>query len=400
VKGVVATQTGELGRDSLLAAHTHLAPIVNQPLVSYVVGSMSSASISEVALVGDAEDRESTWSAVSQRACEPLDLTYLEASTRAESGALLDAQSFVGDAAFAFCSGDTLITGPLGAVAAEFSRTRLDAMVLLSQRGGSPELTDRRLRRVLDAGAAGATAGAFFLRPRIFEAAFAARERTGGRADMADVLQELLAMGGTVGTGSIAGAWRYSGLPRDLLAANRAALDDLDPGPPAIHGDDLDIEGRVVIDPTARVRSSVLRGPLVIGPDAVVTDAYIGPYTCVGRAVDLTCCEIEQSVVLDGSSIANVGTRIHGSVIGPRARVTRTFVRAPAGSHPARRAGHQHPCERLSRSVRRGRWRAPSPPGRAGRRLIHALLDPLAPPRSDKCPDHDGTRNDQPPYES
>jgi glucose-1-phosphate thymidylyltransferase len=120
--------------------------------------------------------------------------------------------------------------------------------------------------------------------------------------------------------------WRaYRGEAADLLELNRIVLDGVAGQPRRVPDDGNHIEGRVWIDPSATVRSSVLVGPIVIGADAHITDAYIGPYTSVGAGAWIEGAEIERSIVSTGASVTHVGARITASVIGRNARVFREF---------------------------------------------------------------------------
>jgi glucose-1-phosphate thymidylyltransferase len=59
-----------------------------------------------------------------------------------------------------------------------------------------------------------------------------------------------------------------------------------------------------------------LRGPLIIGANARIFDAYVGPFTAIADGVELSHCEIEHSIVLERSRIHNVPRRIESSLIG------------------------------------------------------------------------------------
>ena len=78
------------------------------------------------------------------------------------------------------------------------------------------------------------------------------------------------------------GWWKDTGQVQDMLEANRLILDDLEP---RIDGElvDSQVEGRVVIEEGARLERARVRGPAVIGAGSRVVDAYIGPYTAIGR---------------------------------------------------------------------------------------------------------------------
>ena len=84
-------------------------------------------------------------------------------------------------------------------------------------------------------------------------------------------------------------------------------------------------EGEVLIDPSARIESSTVRGPAVIGPAVRLESAYIGPFTSVGPNVLIEGAEVENSIILAGTSVTHLSTRLEGSVIGPGARVFKDF---------------------------------------------------------------------------
>ena len=113
--------------------------------------------------------------------------------------------------------------------------------------------------------------------------------------------------------------------PVDLLELNRIALDHLDEKVQRPNNTGNHFEGRVWIDERASVRASVIVGPAVIGPNATVADAYIGPYTSVGAGARIEGAEIERSIISPGASIMHIGERLAASVVGRDARVFRDF---------------------------------------------------------------------------
>ena len=72
----------------------------------------------------------------------------------------------------------------------------------------------------------------------------------------------------------------------------------------------------MVIGAGAKLERSVVRGPAVIGPGAHVEDAYIGPYTSIGDDVHVRRSEVEHSIVLSGSVVEDLGTRMEASLLG------------------------------------------------------------------------------------
>jgi glucose-1-phosphate thymidylyltransferase len=131
--------------------------------------------------------------------------------------------------------------------------------------------------------------------------------------------------GGRVGTCCVTDWWRFSGGTEALLEGNRFALEGRRADYDRSQLIDSKIQGAVVVHPEARIKSSVVRGPAIIGARARLRDAYVGPYTSIGDDVTIEGAEIEHSVVLPGASITHLGGRLEASVIGPRSRVFRDF---------------------------------------------------------------------------
>jgi glucose-1-phosphate thymidylyltransferase len=157
-------------------------------------------------------------------------------------------------------------------------------------------------------------------------------ERTGSdpscgsdELEVAAVADRIAAAGGQLRI-RVLDSWRvYRGRPNELLELNRLVLDRLTGDPSRRGRDGNRIEGRVQIHPDASVRDSVIAGPVVIAAHAQVADAYIGPYTAIGKGATVEGAEVERSIIADGASVVHVGTRITASVVGPGARVYRDF---------------------------------------------------------------------------
>jgi glucose-1-phosphate thymidylyltransferase len=132
-------------------------------------------------------------------------------------------------------------------------------------------------------------------------------------------------MGGQVRALYVEEWWRHEPTLEALLEGNCFALDDLQPDHDGASIVNSCLQGAVVAHPTARLESSTVRGPAIIGEHAYLRDAYVGPYTSIGAGVDIEGSEIEHSVILPEASISHVGGRLEASVVGSRARIFRDF---------------------------------------------------------------------------
>jgi glucose-1-phosphate thymidylyltransferase len=74
----------------------------------------------------------------------------------------------------------------------------------------------------------------------------------------------------------------------------------------------------------------VIRGPVVIGANARIVHAYVGPFTSIGPAAEIRDSEIEHSIVLEGSLISDLDHRVGDSLIGRNAKIYRVPVKPTA----------------------------------------------------------------------
>jgi glucose-1-phosphate thymidylyltransferase len=142
---------------------------------------------------------------------------------------------------------------------------------------------------------------------------------------VADPIAYVREQGGQARVQEVDGCLPCHGDQNTLFEANRRMLEDIvtDFDPDCVVASEL--QGAVIVHPTARVESSLVRGPAIIGPRTRLKDAYVGPYTSVGADVVIEGSEIEHSIVFSCAELRFVGTRLETSIIGKGARVARSF---------------------------------------------------------------------------
>ena len=118
------------------------------------------------------------------------------------------------------------------------------------------------------------------------------------------------------------GWWKDTGRLDDMLEANRLILDNLET---RVEGElvESQADGRVVIEPGAKLERSTVRGPAVIGAGAHLVDAYVGPYTAVGEECVIRNAEVEHSILLAGASVQDLDGRMESSLLGRNVAVRR-----------------------------------------------------------------------------
>ena len=329
-KGVVVVPSSSYWTGSWLSASRipSLQRVANRPIICHVLDALADAGVVEVAIATPLDVATDIAQCIASEAPAGIAVHHLLDEHLTDSGqALQAAAEFVGDAACILHRADGLLGERL---LADIERTEdPDALLLVSN---SPTET-RRLRLVgigpggEDLGPAPApsvVAGACALGPGVLRRL--AHDRPATQLLDFAAIADLLGRDGGSTQVQVARRWRhFAGDALDLLDMNRAILDTLSSEAIADPADGNRFEGNIAIHPTARVTSSIIVGPAIIGADALISDSYIGPHTAIGERVRVEGAELERSIVLADASVLHVGARLVTSIIGRNARIFRDF---------------------------------------------------------------------------
>lgn len=303
-----------------------LEPVANRPIVHHVLDAMRTVGIEEIVVAGTADVLIDVRPCLSGYQDGALRMNYAVCGEYADTLVPLQAAaSLVGAAPCIVHAGDGLLNEPLAPYVEALGEHSLD-LILLCQNppsGGTGSSIDGEALVPTVPGLL-CEAGVGVFGPGAFRQAF----QTGSdypAAGLGDLAQRLSDDGGQVHVCLTDGWRRYRGIPKDLLEVNRLALDLLTPHtrPPA--GSENRIEGRVQIDRTATVTTSVIVGPVVVGEGAEITNCYVGPYTSIGAGAVIEGVEIERSIISPGARVTHVGARLVSSLVGRGAHVFRDF---------------------------------------------------------------------------
>jgi glucose-1-phosphate thymidylyltransferase len=249
---------------------------------------------------------------------------------------MLIAEDFLGDDDVVMYLGDNLLEQDLGAFVRSFENARRQfdppaAQILLKQvpdphRFGIAELDDdgnvvQLVEKPDDPPSDLALVGVYLFDASIHEAVRAIEPSPRGELEITDAIQWLIDHGRSVHPHLVSGWWKDTGKIEDMLEANRIILDTF-----AARGlESVDsgsrVEGKVVVEPGAKIVDSIVRGPAIVGAGAEVRGAFVGPYTSIGANVVVDHCEIENSIVLEGSRLERIPVRIADSLIGRNVRI-------------------------------------------------------------------------------
>lgn len=316
-----------------------LIPVANKPVLVYGIEAIVAAGIREIAIIVSPETGGEIRQAIGDGGRYGAKVTYIEQDApRGLAHAVLTAEPFLGKSPFVMYLGDNLLQHGITPLVEEYRSIDCNSEILLTKvpnpsQFGVAELNgDGKVTKLTEKPAEPksdlALVGVYMFDERIFEAAKAIKPSKRGELEITDAIQWLLDNGYTVHPHVVKGWWKDTGKIEDMLEANRTVLDTFDRD---VRGTitGSQIEGKVVIEEGAEITDSVVRGPTIIGRGAKMNHAYVGPYTSIGNGCSLEYCEIENSIVLENSTIAHVTGRIEASLIGKNVKIGRTH-RKPA----------------------------------------------------------------------
>jgi glucose-1-phosphate thymidylyltransferase len=316
-----------------------LVPVANKPVLFYGIEALADAGIRDIGIVvGDTQAEIK--SAVGDGSAWGVTVTYIEQDApRGLAHAVLISEPFIGDQPFVMYLGDNLLNKGITTFVDEFVREKPAAQILLArvpdpQMFGVAELANGRVVRLVEKPREPksdlALVGVYMFSSVVFDAVKAIRPSFRNELEITDAIQQLIDRGLEVRPHIVDGWWKDTGKLEDMLEANRLILDRIERRVDGSVDAESRVEGKVVIEAGAIIEHSVVRGPVIIGAGARIVNAYVGPFTSIMRDAEIRDSEIEHSIVLEGSSISNLSTRIEDSLIGKNVRIYRLPVKPSA----------------------------------------------------------------------
>src|SRR3954466_3438271 len=325
------------GKGTRLRPITHtsakqLVPVANKPVLFYGVEAMAGAGIREVGIIIAPETGDEIRAAAGDGSRFGVEITYIEQDEPLGlAHAVLTAEPFLAGSPFVMYLGDNLLQGGIEGLVRAFATNEPEALILLTpvpdpENYGVAELNGQQVVRLVEKPPEPASdlalVGVYMFTPRIHEAARAIAPSGRGELEITDAIQWLLDGAHAVESHIVRGWWKDTGRLDDMLEANRLILETLER---RVEGElvDAQVDGRVVVEAGARLERASVRGPAIIGAGAVVRDAYVGPYTAVGRHCVIESAEVEHSILLEGSAVRGLNGRMESSLLGRDVTIAR-----------------------------------------------------------------------------
>lgn len=282
-----------------------LVPVATRPVLFHALDLLRRAGVLEVVLITEPAAAPVFRAAVGDGDRWGMTIAYAQAAGGGDLGrALTTGNGSAAGEPLLVQRADALLHDELREDIVTFAREGLDALAL---------------RLAGDLGSDGVAEDACYL--------LSARAVDALRAlgPIEDPIAGLRRHGTNLQVSEVDGCLACQGGELSLLRANRHALERLHRDVDRAHLSGCEIQGHVVVHPTAVVKRTLVRGPAIVGPGARIVDSYIGPYTSIGANACVEGTEIEHSIVMDTARLLYVGARLETSIIGRGATIARRF---------------------------------------------------------------------------
>ena len=302
-----------------------LVPVANKPVLFYGIEALQEAGIKDIGIVvGDTKDEIKEAAGDGSR--WGLHITYIEQEAPLGlAHAVKISEGFLGDEPFVMYLGDNILKSGIKSLVEEFKEKKLNSLILLTEVPdprlfGVAELKNGKVVRLVEKPKKPmsnlALVGVYMFDFHVFEAINAIKPSWRNELEITDAIQYLVDKGYEVHPHLVSGWWKDTGKIEDILEANRLILESIVGKIQGNVDESSKINGEVIIEEGVVVQNSIIRGPAIIGAETEIINSYIGPSTAIQERCRIIQTEIEHSIVLEGSEIRDVGSRIDESLIG------------------------------------------------------------------------------------
>jgi glucose-1-phosphate thymidylyltransferase len=343
MKGLLlAGGSGTRLRPLTFTGNKHMLPIANTSMLLYGLNHLKNAGITDIGIILG-PIKEGVVDVIGDGKTLGVNVTYIDQpDPKGLAHAVMISKNFLQDDSFVMYLGDNLIKNGIVDQVNVFKESKSDCVV------GTIQVTNPSQYGVIDFKSDGtvnrfvekpkeyisdwALIGVYVFNNQVWEAISKIKPSWRNELEITDTIQQMLDDGKRVTINKVQGWWKDTGKPGDLLEANRLILQDISNDNNGTISENVKINGNVSIGKNTEILGgTVLRGPLIIGEDCRIgPNTYVGPYTSIGKNCFIAHSEIQNSIVMEGSSI-NCGTLVTDSIIGRNVKITHNGKLLPKG---------------------------------------------------------------------
>ena len=311
-----------------------LIPVANKPILGYVLDQVAATNIKKVGIITAPETGQFVKDYVADGSKWSLNVCYIPQEPLGLAHAVKTARRFLGQDSFVMCLGDNVTGQGLNSFVKKFKTEHLDALIILKEvdnpssfgiaqldaKGSIVRLVEKPKTPMGNL----AIIGTYLFSNKVHQAIEHIKPSWRGELEITDAIQEMINMGFSVKAEILNSWWLDTGKKDDILSANAKILDEYIQRDIKGTVTNSTIDGRVKVEPDAKIINSTVRGPCVIGRNVLIENSLIGPYTSVGDGSKILSSNVEYCVIQDNVTIQDI-ERLEESLIGKNAKVTRNL---------------------------------------------------------------------------
>lgn len=319
-----------------------LMPLANKPVLVRVIEAIREADVTDIGIVIGGQTASEIRETLGDGSQWGVKLTFIhQESPDGLAHAVKISQDFLQDDPFVMFLGDNAIQGGIGSLIRDFASNHWNSQIVLKQVKNPRQYGVAKLRpdgsieylieKPQEPPSDLALVGIYMFDHNIFKAVHSIKPSRRGELEITDAIQWLIDNGYSVFPHVHQGWWIDTGKAQDMLDANGHVLEELQPviAENASIDENSTVDARVTLQSGAKIINSVIRGPTIIGENAVIENSYIGPFTSIFHNTHIRDCEIERCIILENASILDIDITLRDSLIGRN-----TVVQSARGKKP------------------------------------------------------------------
>ena len=308
-----------------------LLPIANKPMSEYCIQTMKDAGIKEIAIVIGGIGSEKVKEYYENGDKFGMNIQYIKQDyPRGIADAINLCKDFIGKEKFLVFLGDNIILKSISEFVKQFENSNVDASILLCEvdnpsRFGIADIVNGKIKEIIEKPKNPPTnlavTGIYFLTPKIFEIINKLKPSWRNELEITDALDLLLKENDNITYNTITDYWKDTGTPEDIINANEAILENLQPYCNGIN-QSKNSSGNIMIDTDSIIEENVkIVGPVMIGKNCKIeSDCMIGPNVSIGDNSIIAKCQINNCIIMKNCLI-DCKIKIKNSIIASNSKI-------------------------------------------------------------------------------
>jgi glucose-1-phosphate thymidylyltransferase len=303
-----------------------LLPIANKPMSEYCVESLKDAGVKDIAIVigGIGSNKVKEYYGDGKKF--GVNIVYVEqVQPRGIAHAINICRTFIGNDKFVVFLGDNIIQKSISNFVTDFDKSEAKASILLCEvdnpsRFGIAVVSNGQIQKIMEKPKNPpsnlAVTGIYMLTDTIFDVIDRLKPSWRNELEITDALQMMLEENHKITYHVITDYWKDTGTPDDIIHANNAILEKIQPYFNGKKDPTVVMTGNVMVgEGTILQNGSKIIGPTVIGKNCVIeSGCTVGPNTSIGDNCKLTGCSISDSIIMSNCTVDG-NVKIRNSII-------------------------------------------------------------------------------------